>query len=116
MPAKLSIYMNGNKVLDYKKNDREPGLQRRFLDGMDLDMDEGVELNGEMIHKPDKMQRTYYVAMSLLYAIENNNEGMISATCGYLTNRLPELKQIRASEKGEEGDEIMLDLIFDEVN
>ena len=113
MPTKLSIYINGNKVLDYKKNEREPGLQRRFLDGMDLDMDKGVELNGEIIHEPDKMQRTNYVAMSLLYAIENESEGMISATCGYLTNRLPELKQIRATENGEE---VTLDLIFNEVN
>lgn len=113
MPTKLPIYLNGKKVLDYEKNDREPGLQRRFLDGMDLDMDEGIKLNGKMINEPDKMQRANYVVMSLLYAIENKSEGMISATCGYLVNRLPELKQIRATEEGEE---ITLDLIFDEVN
>ncbi|MCW9031144.1 MAG: hypothetical protein OQK58_06605, partial [Gammaproteobacteria bacterium] len=101
------------KVLEYEKNQREPGKQRRFLDGMDLDMDEGIELNGEMIDSPDKMQRANYVSMSLLYGIENKNEGMVSATCGYLVNRLPGLKQIRATE---DGDEITLDLIFDEIN
>jgi len=51
--------------------------------------------------------------MNLFYSIKQNSEGMISTTCGYLINRLPELKQIRAVE---EGDEITMDLIFDEVN
>jgi len=76
-------------------------------------MDEGIEINGEIISSPDKMQRANYFAMSLLYSIEQNSEGMISATCGYLVNRLPELKQIRAVEEGEK---IIMDLIFDEVN
>jgi len=113
MPTMLSIYVNGKKVLDYEKNARQPGKQRQFLDNMDLDMDEGIEINGEMIPSPDKMQRANYVAMSLLYGIEKNSDGMISATCGYLVNRLPELKQIRSVE---EGDEITMDLIFNEVN
>ena len=113
MPNLLSIYINGKKVLDFDKNTRQPGQQRKFLDGMDLDMDEGIELNGEMIDSPDKNQRVNYVAMSLLYGIEQSSDGIISATCKYLANRLPELKQIRAIESGEE---VTLDLIFDEVN
>ncbi len=113
MSTMLSIYINGKKVLDYEKNKRQPGKQRQFLDNMDLDMDEGIEINGEMISSPDKMQRANYVAMSLLYGIQTNSEGMIKATCAYLARRLPELKQIRAIEEGEE---ITMDLIFDEVN
>lgn len=113
MSTMLSIYINGKKNLDYDKNARQPGKQRQFLDNMDLDMDEGIEINGEMISSPDKMQRANYVSMSLLYGIENKSEGMISATCDYLVKRLPELKQIRSVE---EGDEITMDLIFNEVN
>lgn len=113
MPNLLSVYINGNKILDYDKTARQPGQQRKFLDGMELDMDEGIELNGEMIDSPNQMQRANYVAMSLIYGIEKNSEGMISATCGYLASRLPELKQIRAIE---DGAEITLDLIFNEVN
>ena len=113
MPTILSVYINGTKVLDHEKKTRQPGQQRKFLDGMDLDMDEGIELNGKMIDSPDKMQRAYYVAMSLLYGIENESEGMISATCGYLASRLPELKQIRAIESGKD---VSLELIFHEPN
>ena len=113
MPTMLSVYINGEKVLEYDKNTRHPGKQRQYLDGMDIDMDEGIELNDEMITSPDKMQRVNYVAISLLYGIHSESDGMISATCAYLANRAPELKQIRAVEKGEE---ITMDLIFNEVN
>ncbi len=92
---------------------RHSGKQRQYLDGMDLDMDEGIELNNEMITSPDKIQHVNYVAMSLLYGIHSESDGMISATCAYLVNRAPELKQIRAVEKREE---ITMDLIFNEVN
>jgi len=113
MSTLLSVYVNGEKVIEYDKNTRHPGKQRQYLDEMDLDMDESIELNDEMIASPDKMQRANYVAMSLLYGIHTKSEGMINATCAYLASRLPELKQIRSIEKGEE---IIMDLIFDEVN
>lgn len=109
----LSIYINGKNILEYDKNTRQTGIQRRFLDNMDLDMDEGIEINGEMINSPDKIQRANYVAMNLLYGLEKDSEGMINTTCGYLVNRIPELKQIRAIEKGEE---ITMELIFNDVN
>lgn len=94
----LSVYINGKKVLGYDNNVRQPGIQRRFIDSMDIDMDEGIEINGEYINSPDKMQRANYVVINLLYGIEQDSEGIISATCGYLVNRLPELKQIRSIE------------------
>jgi energy-converting hydrogenase Eha subunit B len=80
---------------------------------MELDMDGGFELNGEMIASPDKSQRASYVAMSLLYGIETENNDMVSIACAYLANRLPDLKQIRAIEKGQD---VTLDFIFDEIN
>lgn len=113
MSNRLSVYINNNKVLDYDKNTRHPGKQRQFIEGMDLDMDEGIEINDEMIHSPNKMQRANYVAMTLLYGLEREDEGMIAATCGYLVNRLPDLKQVRAIDIG---DEITMELIFNEIN
>ena len=112
MTNQLSIYINENKVFVYDKNTRLPGKQRKFLDGMDLDMDTGIKLNNEMIGSPNKMQRANYVVMSLLYGIETKSEELVAATCSYLANRLPELKQINAIEKG---DEVTLNLIFNEA-
>ncbi len=52
-------------------------------------MDEGIELNGEIINSPNKEQRANYVAMSLLYAIGQQSEDMIGATCAYLAAIYP---------------------------
>ena len=57
MSTLLSVYVNGEKVIEYDKSTLHPGKQREYLDGMDLDMDEGIELNDEIITSPDKMQR-----------------------------------------------------------
>ena len=109
MSKKLSVILNENQIYEYTKTTRQPGKQREFLDNMDLDMDKGLELRGEFICSPDKIQRAQYVAISLLSGINVNNSGLISVACGYLVTRLPELKQIRAQEEGEE---MSLDLIF----
>ena len=109
----LSVYINDKIILEYDKKTRHPGKQRQFFDGMDIDMDEGIEINNEKITSPDKTQRANYVAMSLLQGIKSESEGMISNTFGYLVNRLPELKQIRSLENG---DKITMELIFNESN
>ena len=111
MPEKLQVMLNGIKIYEYDKNTRHPGKKREFLDSMDIDMDEGLELNGDFISSPDKMQRAQYVAMSLLLGINIKNDGLVSVACGYLVTRLPELKQIQAIE---ENDKIAMDLIFDD--
>lgn len=113
MPSKLRIVLNGNEVYEYEKNTRHPGKQREFLNNMDLDMDEGIEIDGQIISAPDKMQRAQYVAMSALYGIKKGSDGLVSAACGYLVTRLPDLKQIQALEKG---GEVAMDMIFDEEN
>ncbi|MFK5914212.1 MAG: hypothetical protein QM484_07540 [Woeseiaceae bacterium] len=109
----LTIYINDEKLLEHDKNTRHPGKQRQFFETMDLDMDEGIELNGNVIKPPNKEQRSHYIIMRLLYGIENKSEGLISSTCGYLITRYPELKQIRAINNGKD---VSLDLIFNEMN
>ena len=108
----LEIVINGETVLSFDKN-RFPGHQRQFLDTMDLDMDEGIELGNEKVTQPDEMQRAKYVAMSLILALLEGNNEMATAMCAYLVHRQPELKQVRANENGVDID---LDLLFTEMN
>lgn len=111
MPGLLSVYINDTRIIEYDKSSRLPGKQRQFLDGMDLDMDDGIKLDDKIITSPDNMQRAKYVAMSILFGVHTSNESIVSAGCAYLANRLPELEQVRAIEQG---DEITLDLVFKE--
>ena len=56
---------------------------------MDLDMDEGIKLNGKTVDTPNSQQRSFYVAMKLIRALQSNNNSMIAASCAYLANRQP---------------------------
>jgi len=109
MSTKLVIVVNGQSMIEYDRNTRLPGHQRQFLDKMDIDMDCGVDFNGEHIAKPDLKMRAQYIAMHLVQSILNENDAMIAATCAYLATRIPDLKQVQAVEQGEN---ISFDLVF----
>jgi len=112
MSEKLYIEMNGAPLIEYDRNIRLPGHQRRFLEKMDEDMSEGIELAGETIDEPNPVQRAQFVAIQLLTAMQQNEEGLIAATCAYLANRYPEMRKVVASEQG---DNVSLDLVFNEA-
>ena len=99
--ATLAVILNGNVVMEYDTHTRLPGRQRRFLEKMDLDMDNGICLDTETIVSPTRMQRAHYVAMTLIRSLHTDNPAMVSMSCAYLANRIPELKEIRANEDGE---------------
>lgn len=109
----LEVVINGDTVLTFDQNTRFPGHQRRFLDNMDLDMDEGLELDKKFIKKPDKLERAKYVAMSLIMALQAENIEMANAMCAYLAHRQPDLKQVRAIDNG---NSVEMDLIYTEMN
>ena len=110
MNPSLEIILNDNLILEYPRNTRLPGKQREFLDIMDHDMNEGIKLDGNIIHTPDSQNRIHYIALQLIQAMKSNNRGMIMASCAYLINRQPTLQQIRAWEVD---DTISLELIYD---
>lgn len=111
MSEKLIVVMNGQPVIEYDRNVRLPGHQRQFLDKMDLDMEKGLEMNGQLSTDPDLGMRAQYIAMHLVRAINDENDSMISAMCAYLATRLPDLKKVKADEQGEN---ISIDLVFNE--
>ena len=97
----LTLVINEQIVLQYDKNNRLPGHQRRFLERMDDDMNRGIVLGAESLEHPDREQRTRYVAMKLVQAALNDNENLKMAACAYLGDRSPELVKIIAEESDE---------------
>ena len=109
----LEVVINGETVLSFDDATRFPGHQRQFMDTMDLDMDEGIQLEGYFIEKPDEIERAKYVAMNLILAVQAKNDEMTKAMCAYLVKRQPDLKQVRAIENG---DSVEMDLMYKEMN
>lgn len=108
MNQHLKISINNATVLEYDKNIRLPGKRRRFLDMMDSDMKAGIIIGGDLIEYPNQNQRAKYVAMNLVDGLLKKDDTLVSITCAYLGNRVPDLEEIRVHENG---DDISMELI-----
>jgi hypothetical protein len=106
----LAIVINGESQIEYDRNKPLPEQQLKFLDKMDNDMDRGVVLGGVQIDSPSDLQRAQFVALQLVDAIQADNEQVAAAMVAYLANRIPELKQLRATRTQED---VTFDFVFD---
>ena len=108
---KLVVFLNGVSQIEFDRDQPLPTRQQEYLDRMDVQMDGGITLEEESIAQPDLMQRARFVAMNLVQAVRNGEDSVAAAMCAYLALRLPGLRQIAATE---EGDSVLIDLVFDE--
>ena len=107
----MAVLINGIAQLEYDRDKALTDYQLTYLDKMDEKMDAGIIIDGESIKSPELNQRIQFITANMLSAIKSDNEGMTSALCTYLAMRLPDLKQIKVAE---EGDDVSIDMVFDE--
>ena len=111
----LAILLDGVAQLEYDRNKILPPQQELYLQKMDEQMDEGIQLDNGFISNPDLNQRAQFVAGNLAHAILSDQEAAAAALCSYLAVRLPDLKQVKINQaSGNESGEISIELVFDE--
>jgi len=110
MSSILAVVLNGTLQLEYHRDKPLPDAQHQYLDRMDQFMDSGITLGGVRINAPDQLQRAQFVASSLIQSLHDDNESLAAASCAYLATRIPELRQIKATEVNEQRS---IDLVFD---
>ncbi len=93
----LIVLVGGDSLLEYDRGKSLSDGQLAYLDRMDRQMDSGIRLGGDWIERPQALQRASFVAAQLVDALQRDDEVLIAACCAYLANRLPDLKQIKAS-------------------
>ncbi len=98
--SKLYVIFNGNPVVEFDRRKPVPGQQRRYLDNMDSRMDEGIQLGADFIKNPNALQRSQFVANSLVSALLKKDDKLAVAMCTYLAKRMPDLQQIKCSNEG----------------
>lgn len=111
MSKMLAVLLNGIAQLEYYRDRALPVHQAAYLDKMDAKMDAGILLGNATIENPDINQRAQFIAGNLLSAMKSNDEETSAALCTWLANRLPDLKQVKMVE---DGDQVTIDLVFDE--
>lgn len=95
---KILLLVNGQVAFDFDKEISLEESERGFLDKMDGDMDKGVKINGQLIEEPDIQQRATFVTMNLIRALQQDNQTVVSASCAFIADRLPDLAAIHVSD------------------
>ena len=108
----MQVHVNGQPQIDYDRSKPLSDKQQEYLTKMDEGMDAGISLAGEELKEPDLLQRAKFVAGYLSQALFDDNEQMIAASTAWLAIRLPDLKQVKIAQDGEQ---ISIDLVFDET-
>ena len=111
MSNMMAVLINDVAQLEYDRDKPLTDYQNTYLEKMDKQMDEGIQIDGQTIDAPEMNQKIQFVTANMLSAMKSENEGMTSALCTYLATRLPDLKQVKITEKG---DAVSIDMVFDE--
>ena len=94
-----------------------PGHQRQYLDNMDAQMDQGVQLGDDFIKDPNPLVRSQFVANSLINKLFKEEYSTAIAMCTYLAKHMPDLQQIQCKgNMGEDADEnegLSIEFVFD---
>ncbi len=106
----MAVLLNGTAQIEYNRDISLPGKQRDYLDRMDQDMDEGIQLGNQYVENPNQIQRAQFIALHLVQSLLADNEQHIAASCAYLADRLTDLKQLKAVTKPDGA--IGIDLVF----
>jgi len=108
----MAVLLNDIAQLEYDRDRPLSDYQQTYLDSMDDKMDQqGIDIDGVRVENPDENQKIQFVAANLLSAMRSDNEGLTSALCTWLATRIPDLKQIKYTDR--DGD-VTIDLVFDE--
>jgi hypothetical protein len=94
--SKLAIIVNEKLTLEYDRNKPLEQDQLEYLDKLDAKFDQGIELQGEHIDKPDIQQRARYMTLSMMEGIMYREDAKAAVSVAWLATRLPELKQVVA--------------------
>lgn len=95
----LTLFVNDQAVFEYDRETVLDDQQLEFLDKMDADMDGGIKIRGELFSQPDLEQRSRFMVMNLIKALKQEDDAKIAVSCAYLTNRQPELIEIRVNDE-----------------
>ena len=112
MSEYLVVVLDGVSQLEYVRATALVPAQQDYLDRLDQKMDAGIELSGLHIQQPDALQRAQFIAVHLVQAVQAGNEAQAAVTCAYLANRIPDLKQVRATTRA---GLLSFDLVFDKA-
>ena len=109
----LSVIVNDEAILEFDRKKPVPGHQRQYLDQMDERMDKGIQLGDDFIKEPNALQRSQFVANSLVNLLFKEEYPLATAMCTYLAKRLPDLQQLKCKGDITDAEGLSIEFVFD---
>lgn len=97
----LEVYRNGACVHSCDRREARARMQFAHVAKMDGILDEGIELDGEFIRRPDEQQRLRYMIGEVVDAVRRNDTRMLDMLGRWLVQRVPRLDAIRIDDTGD---------------
>lgn len=107
----LTVTLNKEPLLEFDRNKPVPGHQRAYLDNMDAHMDTGIQLGEYFIKSPNVLQRSQFVANTLVNALFKEKFSQAIAMCTYLAKRMPDLQHIKCI--GDKEEDFSIEFVYD---
>ncbi|WP_020560848.1 hypothetical protein [Thiofilum flexile] len=105
----VTVVVNNQEVMQYDRRKTPSTEQFAYIDSMDKQMDQGIEMSGVFHKKPDPIVKSQLVAQQLLIALAAKNYSLAAAMCTWLSERMPELVKVKATGTVES---MQVDLMF----
>ncbi len=113
---KVAFILEGQEVLTYDRAIALSGDQKAYLEDMDKTLEEGFVLAGQKLEQPTLEQKTQFVAINLVQALQKQEDKTAIILFSYLVDRMPDLKQAKARVKEtRSGNKIGVEFVFDEI-
>jgi hypothetical protein len=117
----LYVIINDEPILEFDRKKPVPGHQRQYLDNMDAQMDQGIQLGEDFIENPNELMRSQFVANSLVNMLFKEQYSTAIAMCTYLAKRMPDLQQIQckgdltesSTDSSDKDDGVSIEFVFD---
>ena len=106
----MIVQVDGKVVLEYDRRTPLNKRQQEDLSRIDTKLSQNTEADEHSDSQPNPLKFTEVVSCALVKALQTGNDQVTAASCAWLANRIPELRQVKA--KIESTEQISIELVF----
>ena len=106
----MIVQVDGKVVLEYDRRKPLNKRQQEDLSRIDTKLSQNTEADEHSDSQPNPLKFTEVVSCALVKALQTGNDQVTAASCAWLANRIPELRQVKAKIEGAE--QISIELVF----
>ena len=110
----LQVLLNEKVVLEFDRTKTIPDIQLEYLNNIDSRLDAGIQMGDEVIIASKQLEKSQFVANSMVNSLLKDDFNQAIAMCTYLGNRIKNLKQV-VCVGNDDHEGIKIEFVYDKV-